>query len=176
LRTTIIALVMFTLMLPPLAAAKPHSNTALHRQQARYHHADGYLKAIGNVARRTIYNPRPAVRRRWQAATRWLTSIRTDAQAKITALRAPPLPPHHMLWMCIHGHEAADWQNHDTGHNGHYNGLQMHWNWGYGISGDPSRYTQSQIEQAAERGYRASGFSRGWLYGQWAHPDCLKYA
>lgn len=84
-------------------------------------------------------------------------------------------PPHHSLWMCIHGHEASDWQNQDTGHNGHYNGLQMHWNWGYGISGNPANYTQLEIEWAAERGWNASNHSTRWLMGQWAHYDCLRY-
>lgn len=176
MRTTIIALVMFTLMLPATLAAKPKPNTALHRQQVRYHHADGYIKAIGHVARRTIYSPNRAVRRRWQDATRWLISIRTDAQQKIAALTAPPLPPHHSLWMCIHGHEAADWHNQDTGHNTHFGGLQMHPGWGYGTSYYASSDSQLTQELAAERGYRASGFSRAWLYGQWAHSDCLRYA
>jgi len=85
-------------------------------------------------------------------------------------------PPHHALWLCIHGHEAADWQNQDTGHNGHYGGLQLHPGWGYGSSYYASNDSQWTQEWAAERGYRASGFSRAWLMGQWAHYDCLGYA
>lgn len=106
-------------------------------------------------------------------AHRWLHSLAVERLNRLY----PSWPPHHALWMCIHGHEASDWQNQDTGHNGHYNGLQMHWSWGYGISGNPANYTQLEIEWAAERGYIASGFSYRWLTGQWAHYDCAeKYA
>lgn len=86
------------------------------------------------------------------------------------------LPPHHALWMCEHGHEAADWQNDDTGHNGHYGGMQMHPDWGYGTSHLASEDSQMTQEWAAEDAYKASGYSRAWLYGQWAHPDCLAFA
>lgn len=89
-------------------------------------------------------------------------------------------PPHHALWMCIFRHEASTapgrWHNEDTGNNGHYGGLQMHWSWGYGIHGDPAHYSQLQQEWAAERGYRANGYSHTWLMGQWKHYDCLGYA
>lgn len=85
-------------------------------------------------------------------------------------------PPHHKLWICIHNHEAGDWGNRDTGHNGHYGGLQMHPNWGYGTSYYASEDSQIIQERAAEAGYKASGYSRTWLMGQWAHYDCLKYA
>jgi hypothetical protein len=74
--------------------------------------------------------------------------------------------------MCIHGHEAGDWGNRDTGANGHYGGLQMHPGWGYGTSYYASDDSQLVQEWSAERGYRASGFSRSWLLGQWYHPDC----
>jgi len=92
------------------------------------------------------------------------------------ATLADTLPPHHLLWMCIHGHEAADWHNPDTGHNGHYGGLQMHPGWGYGTSYLASADSQYVQEWAAERGYRVSGYSRAWLLGQWYHPDCASLA
>jgi len=85
-------------------------------------------------------------------------------------------PLHHSLWSCIHNHEASDWQNNDTGHNGHYGGLQMHPGWGYGTSYYASNDSQFIQERAAENGYAASGYSKIWLMGQWYHPDCLKYA
>lgn len=85
-------------------------------------------------------------------------------------------PTHHSLWMCIHSHEAADWHNNDTGHNGHYGGLQMHPGWGYGTSYYASSDSQYVQERAAENGYIASGFSKSWLMHQWYHPDCLRYA
>lgn len=82
-------------------------------------------------------------------------------------------PPHHQLWLCIHSHEASNWQDEDTGHNGHYGGLQMHPGWGYGTSYYASSDSQLVQEQAAERGYAASGYSQSWLLGQWYHPDCV---
>lgn len=94
-------------------------------------------------------------------------------------------PPHHSLWMCIHGDpnygshyglEASTWDNKDTGRNGHWGGLQMHPGWGYGTSYHASDDSQLTQEWAAERGYRASGYSHTWLMGQWAHYQCLKYA
>jgi hypothetical protein len=98
---------------------------------------------------------------------------------RLAALRARALsawPAHHSLWLCIHGHEAADWQNADTGGNGHFGGLQMHPGWGYGTSYLASSDSQLVQERAAENGYAASGWSRAWLMGQWYHPDCLAYA
>lgn len=102
--------------------------------------------------------------------------LRTQLVLAEHARMLASFPPHHALWMCIHGHEAADWQNRDTGGNGHYGGLQMHKGWGYGTSYYASDDTQLVIEWSAERGYRASGFSKTWLMGQWYHPDCLAYA
>ena len=104
---------------------------------------------------------------------RWTTPLYRRTLAR---LQAVALPAHHALWMCIHGHEAADWQNGDTGGNGHYGGLQMHPGWGYGTSYYASSDSQATQERAAENGYAASGYSRAWLMGQWYHPDCLRYA
>jgi len=83
---------------------------------------------------------------------------------------------HLSLWLCIHKTEAGDWHNRDTGHNGHYGGLQMHPGWGYGTSYYASDDSAEEQMAAAERGYRASGYSRSWLLGQWYHPECLRYA
>jgi hypothetical protein len=81
------------------------------------------------------------------------------------------LPTHYNGWICIHRQEGAWYSN--TG-NGFYNGLQMTWNWGHGIVGDPNKYTPLQIMQAAERGYRESGYSSAWMSGQWpnTYPPC----
>jgi hypothetical protein len=108
---------------------------------------------------------------------RWVDRLwlRRRLAARHRALTHPAIP-HLRLWLCIHHGEAGDWQNEDTGHNGHYGGLQMHWNWGYGIVGDAAHYSATEQMLAAERGYRASGYSRSWLYGQWAHPECMAYA
>lgn len=74
-----------------------------------------------------------------------------------------PLPPHYQLWLCIHRGEGA-W-NDNTG-NGYYGGLQAHYNW-YGV---PRMDLLSPLRQMwhAEIVYRQSGYSRSWLYGQWA--------
>lgn len=98
------------------------------------------------------------------------------AENRLAGLRLSLYPAHHQLWMCIHGHEAADWFNRDTGHNGHYGGLQMHYDWGEGIEGYAYNYSQIQQEDAAEAGFKASHYSTAWLMGQWYHPDCLGYA
>lgn len=86
-------------------------------------------------------------------------------------------PAHHQLWLCIHSHEAGSWQ----ATNGRYRGgLQMHYGWGYGSSYDAAMDSQWEQEMAAERAYRASGFSHAWLGGQWLSYDggwgCLTYA
>jgi hypothetical protein len=86
-------------------------------------------------------------------------------------------PPHHQLWLCIHQHEAGSW----SATNGRYRGgLQMHMAWGYGSSYDAARDTQETQEWAAELAYKASGYSHGWLGGQWLRWDngwrCLNYA
>src|SRR4051794_19674130 len=57
-----------------------------------------------------------------------LAQMRTElvlwrSRASAARLRAGH-PPHYDRWMCIPSHEAA-WTSHDTGHNGHYGGLQM---------------------------------------------------
>jgi hypothetical protein len=88
-------------------------------------------------------------------------------------------PPHHQLWLCIHRHEAGSWYDHNSGGNGHYGGLQMHWSWGYGIVGDAGNYSQAQQEWAAEHGYQHGGIP--FLYQQWfkwdnAAGECLQYA
>jgi hypothetical protein len=92
-------------------------------------------------------------------------------------------PPHHTLWLCIHGgppyrssYEAREWDNKNTGRNGHWGGLQMHPDWGYGTSHHASDDSQWTQEWAAEKGYKDSGYSHTWLMGQWAHYECLRYA
>lgn len=96
-------------------------------------------------------------------------------------------PAHHLLWLCIHGtpslgtpigHEASSWSNDDTGHNGHYGGLQMTWSWLGIFTGPANQYTQLQQENFAEEGYRDSGYSHAWLGGQWEQTigPCWRYA
>jgi len=81
-------------------------------------------------------------------------------------------PAHHRLWLCIHDGEAGWHQaSRAVGYNGvplYWGGLQMHAGWGYGTSHHASDDSQLVQEWAAERAYRASGWSSGWLWQQWA--------
>lgn len=117
----------------------------------------------------------------WEKRGRhWIREARRRLAYHRVVYHASGFPPHHALWLCEYRHEAStapgQWHNEDTGNNGHYGGLQMHWSWGYGIVGDPAHYSQLQQEWAAERGYEANHYSHTWLLGQWAHYDCLAYA
>ena len=108
-----------------------------------------------------------------QAELAW---TRREMRETLSLLTASAYPPHHALWMCVHNHEASNWQDPNSGGNGHYGGLQMHPGWGYSTSYYASEDSQLTQEWAAERGFRASGFSRVWLFGQWAHPECMALA
>jgi hypothetical protein len=73
-------------------------------------------------------------------------------------------PPHEDQWLCIHSHEAG-WDNHDTGRNGHYGGLQMSFDFmrGYGpelyaAKGTADRWTPLEQMWVAERAWRVRGF------------------
>lgn len=86
----------------------------------------------------------------------------------------PRLPAHYRGWMCIHASEGA-WYS--TNPNGHYNGLQMTYNWMGIIKGNPNNYSPIQILWAAETGYANSHYSRSWLQGQWGQTisPCWQY-
>lgn len=79
--------------------------------------------------------------------------------------------------MCIHRGEGR-WNDPNSGGNGHYGGLQMTSPWGKGAYYVYRADYLSAYEQMrkAELGYRASGYSRTWLMGQWYHPECLPFA
>ena len=73
-------------------------------------------------------------------------------------------PPHYDQWLCIHSHEAG-WDNHDTGRNGHYGGLQMSFDFmrGYGpdlwsVKGTADHWTPLEQMWVAERAWRVRGF------------------
>lgn len=120
----------------------------------------------------------PASRIRVRRAHLWLLRFgeRELGEARARVLAAS-YPAHHQLWLCIHRSEGA-WNDRDSGHNGHYGGLQMHPGWGYGTSYHASEDSQLTQEWAAERGYAASRYSRGWLNGQWGQTigPCWGYA
>jgi hypothetical protein len=74
-------------------------------------------------------------------------------------------PPHLDQWMCIHSHEAG-WNNHDTGHNGHYGGLQMSFDFMkgygpelYGAKGTADHWTPLEQIWVAERAFAVRGFN-----------------
>jgi hypothetical protein len=72
-------------------------------------------------------------------------------------------PPHYDQWLCIHSHEAG-WDNHDTGHNGHYGGLQMSFDFmrgygpAYGAKGTADHWTPLEQMWVSERAWRVRGF------------------
>lgn len=111
---------------------------------------------------------------------RALTVLRRIDERIAAAARARMLaafPPHHFLWMCIHGGEGR-WDDPNSGHNGHWGGLQMTPGWDGLFAGTADRYSQAQQEWFAETGYRLSGYSHHWLNGQWGQTigGCWGYA
>ncbi len=96
----------------------------------------------------------------WRAL-HWHLALLREYAAKLL----PPWPPHHLLWLCIsHGEGGI----HSINPNGHYGMLQMHADWGYGTSHHASDDSQMVQEWAAEHAYKASGYSQGFLWQQWA--------
>ncbi len=91
--------------------------------------------------------------------------------------KSHPAIQHRALWLCIHSGEGA-WNDPNSGHNGHYGGLQMTSPWGRGAYYVYRADWLTPFEQMrkAELGYRASDYSHTWLLGQWYHPECLAYA
>jgi hypothetical protein len=88
------------------------------------------------------------------------------SRAAAARLRASD-PPHEDQWLCIHSHEAG-WDNHDTGRNGHYGGLQMSFDFMrgygpelYGAKGTADHWTPLEQMWVAERAWRVRGF-RPW--------------
>ncbi len=80
---------------------------------------------------------------------------------------------HQALWLCIHSREGA-WT--DTG-DPYWGGLQMTPGWYGGHKHHASDDPPAVQMAAAERQYRASGYSVSWLEGQWPNtsPPCLAY-
>ena len=106
--------------------------------------------------------------KRWHcAASQWIGAQVAHTRANLR----PAVTGHTSLWMCIHSREGA-W-NANTG-NGFYGGLQMTYGWLGLIAGRASDLSPSAQMAAAERGYRQSGYSTAWLYGQWPNtaPPC----
>lgn len=106
---------------------------------------------------------------------RWRERVdRREIRAARHRLSHPPIA-HLALWLCIHHLEAGSWYDEDTGHNGHYGGLQMSYGWD-GLVVDAARLSPYQQMWAAETGFRQNSYSTSWLMSQWDHPSCLRYA
>jgi hypothetical protein len=131
-----------------------------------YHHADGFIKAIGKNAHRTQYSSNPRVRHKWQARLAYLVRVRHRAYLLLHPPRPHPVLGHLQMWLCIHSGEGA-WDA-NTG-NGYLGGLQMTPGWG-GV-GRPDLLSPADQIALAEREYRASGYSLNWLRHQWPNSS-----
>lgn len=167
---------------------KPFSQMSLREveryQQRSIAHAQGLIRFWENrrpsAPDRALSAVKPPYEVWWhRRQLGWLRSELARTRAALRRTVGPQgFPPHHALWTCISRYEGSPTS---VNPNGHYGMLQMHWNWGYGIVGAASSYSQAAQEWAAERGYAASHYSRSFLYGQWFNYDaaagpCLQYA
>src|SRR4029077_8860253 len=160
------ALIVATLGITPASSAS--SSVVKVKAKRQFYHADGYIKAIGNVARRTIYHPNPRIRHRWRRDLHYLMRVRHRAWLTLHPVVHvyPQAVSHLSMWLCIHSKEGA-W-NANTG-NGYYGGLQMTSGWG-GVGRPDLLSEQGQIA-LAEREYARSGYSLGWLRSQWPNTS-----
>lgn len=156
---TAVAVVATVIVGTTTAQAK---STTEKRLMIRFYHVDGFIKSIGHVARRTIYNPNPQIRIKWVRTIHYLVRVRAKTKAAIDRLRQPPRPAHYEQWLCIHHYEGS-WTA-DTG-NGYYGGLQMDdsfqktYGWDvYKIKGSADHWTPLEQMQAAEKAYKTRGF------------------
>lgn len=86
------------------------------------------------------------------------------------------LPPHHLLWGCIHDHEGP-WDDKTGPHAG---GLQMTIGW-EGLVRNAGYLPRRRQEWIAEQAFRENDYHTSFLYQQWFNWDgaagaCLKYA
>jgi len=145
-------LVVLSLLLVAGNSANAHQTQSTAQQQ--YKHARDVLRFFHNhpVLAKT------AVGRRAIKHHTWLLHF---AERRLI----PLYPPHHSLWVCIASFEGS-WSDTSPPYTG---GLQMHPNW-YGVA-NAGYLTQAQQEWAAEKAWRASGYSYSFLYGQWFEWD-----
>ena len=83
---------VFGLVTVPLAHANADSSNKaelIQKQLKRFYHADGYIKAIGKNAHRTIYSSNNKIRHKWVNAVRWLMKVRANASHNLYLLRHP---------------------------------------------------------------------------------------
>lgn len=110
----------------------------------------------------------------------WLNRELGETRSTIRELRVIALrPAHYDGWRCIAGYPGArpgGGPGESGGDNGAVNGqytgiLQMHPDWGEGISGNASAYPVEQVMAAAERGWQHAaeqGRAQSWLIQQWS--------
>jgi hypothetical protein len=159
-----------------IRAPGPFKDLTLKEQAQFYernaHHALAFLRPWNDIRHwqvlshrhwLSMYVPEPAEvvyhRNLLRNSIRGLRQVQREVEDSLI--------PHKALWLCLHRHEAIDWYNRDTGHNGHYGGLQMTYRWLGLISGYAYNLTPFQQMLAAETGYRNSHYSYAWLSGQW---------
>lgn len=155
-----------------LCSASQPAKQELRCGWKNWYHAQGNLRFLKA-------HPRAGTKERRAELRQGMLWLRDYARQHISTAqtRLHPLPAHHALWQCLHPHEAIDWHNQDTGGNGHYGGLQMSYNWLGIVHGNPANLSPLAQEWAAETGYRQSGYSSAWLWGQWQQTlgFCTKY-
>ena len=102
----------------------------------------------------------------------WINHLWQRRQKAASKLRRQLVVGHVALWLCIHSREGA-WNDQGAPY---YGGLQMTYGWA-GLVGDAGNLSPQHQMQAAETGYRRSGYSTAWLEGQWPNtsPPCLQY-
>lgn len=124
------------------------------------------------------HHPRQAATRAGQKALIGAAHVLDSAVRSLQAVKAAreaaaaEYPPHHALWVCIHGYEGS-WDSRAglTDPYQHYGGLQMTWNWMKLIPGNAGNLSQAQQEWAAEKAWAENGYSYSFLSGQWYNYD-----
>jgi hypothetical protein len=136
-----------------IAGGQSADRQTLLAQTTKYRAITWQFQSLMRVAK-TVSPPLQGTLRELQA---W------RSRASAARLRAGH-PPHYDQWMCIHSHEAA-WTSHDSGHNGHYGGLQMSFDFmrGYGLElfsgkGTADHWTPVEQMWVAERAWQTRGF------------------
>jgi hypothetical protein len=137
-------------------------------RRALWHHA-GAARWIISHKSRTLEATSTA--HQWRSRLRferWRVRVNRRHIAEARARLAPSVG-HLALWLCIHSREGA-WTDQGAPYFG---GLQMTYGWA-GLVGNAALLSPLQQMRAAETGYRRSGYSRAWLFGQWPNtaPPC----
>lgn len=174
LAAVLAAVLLVTLGAAPASAHRP-ANCGLLRPRAELRCARAQLHHARSELRHPTTRNSPAYWRwRERVARRWIRRAHYR-------LSHPPLK-YRALWLCIHHYEGA-WNDADSGHNGHYGGLQMTDPWtvyGHVLVTRADYLSPYAQMHAAETGWKMvvarQGYSYArytWLPGQWNHPDCI---